>query len=307
VRTPVKLENYDVQIMGVSEDCSVSGLKIELDSPFEQRINSRVSISFPELQKKTKQFVLVDLKYRVKHINFDKLVLHLEAISEHELSIAEVFFTLLIDNNRDKLKTLSNEELVPGMGHALRCLQARNSPQLCTYMEKHSGGYFPSKTTMQPVRASWLSLLKHDMPATKMNNSWLFQDKHKSSAFIRDALRSLRITPRPIQAEIYVAFDPSELDYESAIVAQWENELTTHRSKLQFIKTAKARGEFYAFSVHVSRSNRPDTSFLEQEMAYITRYAIHKAKQLEEKMWDISGQIYLTDITQEALFRYQIG
>lgn len=307
LRTAVKLENYDTQITGVSEDCSVSGLKIELDAPFEQHINSRVTIAFPALQKKTKQFVLEDLSYRVKHINYDKLVLHLEAISEHELSVAESFFTLLIENNKDKLKTLTNEESVPGMGHALRCLQARNTPQLCTYMEKQNSGYFPVKTTMQPMRAPWLSMLKHDMPATKINTSWLFQDKFKSSAFIRDALRALRADPRPIQAEIYVAFDPNNLDYETAIVAQWESELATHRSKIEFIKAAMARGEFYAFSVHISRSNRPDTSLLEQELAYITSYAVHKAKQFEEQMWDISGQIYLTDITQEAIYRYQLS
>jgi len=307
LRTAVNLENYDTQMTGVSEDCSISGLKIELDSPFKQRINSRVSISFPVLQKKTTQFVLEDLKYRVKHINYDKQVLHLEAISEQELSVAESFFTLLIETNKDKLKTITNEESVPGMGHALRCMQARNTPQLCVYMQKQNGGYFPSITTMRPLRASWLNLLKHDMPATKMNTSWLFQDKHKSNAFIRDAMRTLRIDKRPIQAEMYVAFDPTDLDYETAIVAQWENELSTHRSKLQFIKNAIARGEFYAFSVHISRSTRPDTSFLEQEMTYVTHYAIHKAKQLEEQMWDISGQVYVTDITQEAIYRYQLN
>lgn len=306
LRTAVKLESFDAHITGVSEDCSVSGLKIELDAPFEQRINSRVSISFPVLQTKTTQFVLEDLKYRVKHINYDKLVLHLEAISEHELSVAERFFALLIENNKDKLKTLTNEESVPGMGHALRCLQAKNTPQLCTYMQKQSGGYFPIAATMQAIRAPWLNLLKHDMPATKLNEAWLFQDKHKTNAFIRDALRTLRIDPRPIQAEIYVAFDPTNLDYESAVVAQWENELATHRSKLQFIKAAITNGEFYAFNVHISRTNRPDTSFLEQELAYITRYAMHKAKALEEHMWDISGQVFLTDITQETRYRYQL-
>ncbi|MFT5542386.1 MAG: hypothetical protein ACI97K_000388 [Glaciecola sp.] len=306
LRTSVKLENYDTSISGVSEDCSVSGLKIELDEPFGQRINSRVSISFPVLQEKTSQFVLEDLKYRVKHINYDKLVLHLEAISEQELSVAETFFGLLIENNKDKLKTISNEESVPGMGHVLRCLQARNTQQLCTYMHKQKGGYFPLKTSMQQIRAPWLSLFKHDMPATKMNNSWLFQDKHKSNAFVRDALRTLRLDQRPIQAEIYVAFDPTDLDYETAIVAQWENELATHRSKMQFIKAALAKGQFYAFSVHISNIARPDTTFLEQELAYITRYAIHKAKQLEEQMWNIAGQVFLTDVSQEVLYRYQL-
>jgi hypothetical protein len=306
LRTSVTLKKYDSHISGVSEDCSISGLKIELDEPFEQRINSKVSISFPILQKKTTQFILEDLKYRVKHINLDKRVLHLEAITERELSVAEKFFTQLIDTNKDKLKTFTNEESVPGMRQALRCMQARNTPQLCTYIHKHNGGYFPITTTMLPIRASWLNLFKHDMPATKMNNAWLFQDKNNSNAFIRNAMRTLRSERRPITAEIYVAFDATELDYETAIVAQWENELITHRSKLQFIKTAIARGEFYAFSVHISGSNQPDTSFLEQELLYVTRYAIHKAKLLEELMWDICGQVYLTDITQETIYRYQL-
>ena len=306
LRTLVKLSNHATQITGVSDDCSVSGLKIELDSPFEQQINSKVSIAFPELQKKTTEFVLENLHYRVKHINYDKLVLHLEAISKNELSIAEKFFTLLIDGNKDKLKTTTNEESVLGMGHALRCMQAKNSPQVCIYMQKQRSGYVPTMTTMQPIRASWLRLLKHDMPATKMNCAWLFQDKHKSNAFVRDALRTLRLEHRPIQAEIYVAFNPSDAEYETAIVAKWENELSTHRSKLKFIKAAIAEGEFYAFSVHISRANRPDVSFLEQELAYVTRYAIHKAKQLEELMWNIAGQIYLTDISEEVIYRYQV-
>jgi hypothetical protein len=305
LRTSVTLKSYDSHISGVSEDCSISGLKIELDEPFEQRINSKVSISFPILKKMTTLFILEDLKYRVKHINLDKRVLHLEAITEPELSVAEKFFTQLINTNKDKLKTITNEESVPGMSQALRCMQARNTPQLCTYMHKHNGGYFPITTTIRPIRASWLNLFKHDMPATKMNNSWLFQDKHNSNAFIRNAMRTLRLEQRPITTEMYVAFDPTELDYEAAIVAQWENELVTHRSKLQFIKTAMARGEFYAFNVHISRSHRPDTSFLEQELLYVTRYAIHKAKQLEDLMWDICGQVYLTDITQETIYRYQ--
>lgn len=306
LRTPIKLENYNASISGVSEDCSVSGLKIELEEPFEQRINSRVSVSFPLLQKKTTQFVLQNLKYRVKHINHDKLVVHLEAISEQELSIAEQFFSVLIEGNKDKLKTVTNEELVPGMSHALRCIQARNSQQLCTYMEKQKGGYFPVKTSVNQTSAPWFNLFKKGMPDGKLNNAWLFQDKNKSNAFVRDALRTLKLERRAIQAEIYVALDPTDLNNETAIVAQWENELATHRSKVQFIKSALAKGEFYAFSVHIAHANRPDTTMLEQELAYLTRYAIHKANQLEEQMWNIAGQIFVTDVSQEALYRYQL-
>ncbi len=306
LRTSVTLSTYSATLNGVSEDCSISGLKIELDLPFEQRINSRVSVSFPKLQKKTKQFVLEDLKYRVRHISYDKLVLHLEAISEQELSVAEQFFATLIENNKDKLKTISNEETVPGMGHALRCLHAKHSSEFCAFIGKQKGTYYPLKVVFENSNAAWTSLLGHELPNQKVNLSWLFQDKHKSNAFVRDALRALRIDSRPTHAELYIAYDPSNRDFESAITAHWESELATHRSKLQFIKTAQERGKFFAFSVYINKTPRPDTSFLEQELSYLSRYAIHKAKLLEEFMWDISGQVFLSDITDEFLFRYQV-
>ncbi|MEQ3659475.1 MAG: PilZ domain-containing protein [Glaciecola sp.] len=306
LRSSVELSTYSDTISGISEDCSVSGLKIELDLPYEQRINSRVSVSFPKLQKKTTQFVLEDLKYRVRHISYDKLVLHLEAISEHELSVAEQFFTALIENNKDKLKTISNEETVPGMGHALRCLHAKHSSEFCAFIGKQKGSYYPLRVIFENRNAAWAALLKHQRPSPKLNLSWLFQDKHKSNAFVRDALRTLRVDSRPTQAELYVAYDPRNHDIENAITAHWENELATHRSKLQFIKAARERGEFFAFSVFINKSARPDVSLLDQELSYLTRYAVHKAKLLEEYMWDISGQVFLSDITDEFLFRYQV-
>ena len=305
LRTHLQLDNIEGTAEGISDDCSVSGLKVELLAPFEYRINSKVNVTFPELQKKTKQFLLEDLQYRVRHISYDKHVLHLEAVSEDELSIAEQFFGLLIRTNKDKLKAISNEETIPGMGHALRCLQASHSSDFCIYLGKHKGGYYPIKTSMRQSQSTWVNLLKHDTPAHKINLSWLFQDKYKSEAFVRDSLRRLRSEPRPIHAEIYICFNPDEIEHEAAVDARWENELATHRSKVQFIKHARDKGHFFAFSAHITRVIRPDTSFLDQELSYLSRYAIHRAKQLEEHMWDISGQIFLTDITEEVLYRYQ--
>ncbi|MBF7074719.1 PilZ domain-containing protein [Glaciecola sp. MH2013] len=304
LRTPVKLENYNGAAQAVSEDCSVSGLKVELDEPFESRINSKISASFPELQTKTNQFLLENLKYRVRHISYDKLVLHLEAISEDELSVAEQFFSLLIRSNKDKLKSVSNEETVPGMGHALRCLQASYSADFCVYLIKQLGDYYPIKTSMQHRPAKWMNILLHDTPAHKVNLSWLFQDKHKHDAFVREALRKLRTEPRQVEAELFIFFDPKEIEYDKAVEARWENELATHRSKVQFIRKAQEKGQFFAFNVHVNRATKPDTSFLDQELQYLSRYAIHRAKQLEEHMWDIAGQLFLNEVTDEVLYRY---
>jgi hypothetical protein len=46
---------------------------------------------------------------------------------------------------------------------------------------------------------------------------------------------------------------------------------------------------------------------LQLEMNYVSMYALHRAKELEENLWAISGCVHLVDITDEVLLRYRFG
>ena len=56
----------------------------------------------------------------------------------------------------------------------------------------------------------------------------------------------------------------------------------------------------------ISRTGRPDTSFIAGELDYIAKFAIHKAKKLEEELWSVVGVGELTDTTEATLFRLGI-
>jgi hypothetical protein len=46
--------------------------------------------------------------------------------------------------------------------------------------------------------------------------------------------------------------------------------------------------------------------YLSPELSYISSYAIHRGKQIEQEIWSVAGIVQLIDITKETLFRHQI-
>lgn len=313
LRTKVTITSNTQRIIGVTEDVSVSGLKIELDKPFTQRLNSKVSVGFERLQQITENFELQKLQYRVVHVHADKYAIHLQALAEDEMSVAERFFTQLLANNSDKLKTVDKDEEIEGIGMALRNLHAKNSPQFCTYVEKKPQGFLPAMSTISQVRAKWMDFLHHDKSLAMVDLSWLYQDTKKGKDYVNHTLKLLRLDPRPIKTQIFIAKPaPEQLDNQTPhhhllkTEAQWLYEFSSHRAQQRFIKEALNAGDFFAFSVTLNKALKPDLEKIEQEILYLSQHAIHKASYFEERMWDIAGAIFLTDITPEVLFRFQL-
>ncbi|MGQ8365067.1 PilZ domain-containing protein [Glaciecola sp. 1036] len=307
LRTPVIVKTQHGTFKGFTEDFSVSGLRIELDAEFQQRVHSKVNVSFPNLTAVPEGFNLHDLTYRVKHVNSEKLVLHLHAESDDETNDAEEFFSQLISANQKKLQALQDEEKVPGMSIALRNLHMKSTPQVCVYVEKKQNGFVPAMATTNQVRAEWMTFLHHNANLVSLNLSFLFQDDDQSTAFIRQSIKMMAIDPRPVTTELYVAFDPEEKRKELQVSAKWSYQLSTHRAKRSFIKQAQQSGRFFCFSITVNKALRPDMEMLEQELFYLSQHAIHKATHFEERMWDIAATIFITDITNEVEFRYKLG
>ncbi|WP_395340987.1 PilZ domain-containing protein [Ningiella sp. W23] len=305
LRTSVLVKTSLHVIEGVTEDVSVSGLKLELNEPYMHRLHSKVQVSFVKLQGLTQDFELTNLHYRVKHSSADKHILHLEAVSEDENSIAEQFFAELIDSNIDRLPAINTEESMPGMSHALRAIHARASTQFCAYVEKKPQGFLPSMTTLNPPRAQWMQILDNQHDSTATDLSWLYQDDTLPEPFVKQALKLLRIDPKPISTEIYLACKVDKTGRVSQINARWHYQLRTHHAKQQFMQKAKHNGAFYAFKVTINKALKPDLEKVEHELFYLGQYAIHKATHFEEKMWDIAGCIFLTEISDEVRMRYQ--
>ena len=303
LRSKVELTFDDITLTGVSEDASVNGLRIELDTFFHGAQNNRVSLAFPQLQKITKKYRLDNLQYRVINMSGDRNVLHLKAINE-EGNVAKSFFDDLIKNNKNRLKTYADEEEIPGIGHALRCMYAKNVENIAFFIKKDNNRYVPD-TVIDHGQSSRIAQLGAQFAEPgQFNLEFLYRDRSKEYAFIPEAISQLRIEPNPLYRELYIAFNPAESELQKAIEPRFSEQFLDNDQRKSFIQKALANGQFIAIHVYMSLTGRPDLDLLQSEFNYVSVYAIHRAKELEEQLWSIGAMGNLIDITDEVMHRY---
>jgi hypothetical protein len=120
-------------------------------------------------------------------------------------------------------------------------------------------------------------------------------------------LKQLRIDENPLIRELFIAFNPVEAEINDAIKPRFSEQFLDHEERLIFIKNAIRDGQFIAIHVYMSLTGRPDLEMLQSEINYVSVYAIHKAKELEEQLWNIAAIGNLIDVTDEVMHRYDFN
>lgn len=304
LRSKIIVKCDDMELTGVSEDISVNGLRVELDTYFHLPVNTKVELSFPQLQKVTKKYDLSSLAYRVKNLSKDNTVMHLAAVHSEENQTTQRFFDELIRNNRSRLKAFKDEEEIPGIGTALRNLYANNQLNLALFIKKDGISFLPEAVTTTEHRGRLANLLRYDAEPKQFNLRLLYQHGKKQRTFIADCMRMLKTNQKPLMREVFVCFDPSQRDFEDAVNSEFAEHFKSDRLRKNFISASMVKGQFLALKVFVARSGRPDSETLMPEINYVSVYAVHRAKMLEEHIWSIAGVSNILDVTDEVMLRY---
>ncbi|RDV29344.1 PilZ domain-containing protein [Alteromonas aestuariivivens] len=307
LRSKITLEALESgqKLGGISEDISISGLRIELNGEYRGDIDSQVAIGFPALQAMTQQHQIMDMQYQVVHYNRDKNILHLKAVPGNAGQSARHFFETLIKQNRGALKPYPDEEEIPGMGHALRCINARNTPSVAFAMSKSGRHYEPQGGIVGQHETRLRRLLSHFSEPGRMNLEFMYRDRNLDAPFIQQGVKQVRTEHQVVRREVFIAFDPSQKESRLAIMPRFTQRFLSDDLKQNFIREALHRGNFVALHVVLATTGKPDLEMLLTEINYVSVYAIHRAKELEEKLWSIAACAHLVDITDEVLMRYR--
>lgn len=304
LRTKVLVKIGDVVLEGVSEDISVHGLKIELSSFYHDEENSMIKLSLPKLQNVTQKYKLTDLPYQVKGISRDRSVIHL-LNSPEEDDTAQRFFEELIKNNRSRLKAYKDEEEIPGIGSALRNLYAHNMVNTGFFIKKDGIDFIPDVVATSRPDNRLNSMLKFHAEPGMYNLHFLYSSNGIDIDFIQYTLKKIKTNKKPIMREILIAYDPSQSDIKDAIKSRFTDQFVDDQERQSFINQALINGQFIAVKVFIARTGRPDTERLQSEISYVGMYAIHRAKVMEEQLWNIVGIGDLIDVTDEVMLRHQ--
>ncbi|MCV2883235.1 PilZ domain-containing protein [Aestuariibacter sp. AA17] len=307
LRTKIEIFVDDILLDGVSEDVSVKGLRIELQSFYHLPENSEVKVSFPQLQKVTSKYALKDLVYVVKGISPERNILHLQAVNDLVNNTAQRFFDELIRKNKSRLVAYKEEEDIPGIGTALRNVYTQNLVHCAFFIRKDGINFIPDALAMQQKSPRLQSLLNFDAEPGYSNLSFLYHVGLDSQDFISTTLKRIKPHQRPVARDLFIAFNPSKSVREGAIKCRFAEQFNSHKERRAFINSALKNGQFIGIRVYLTRTGRPDTEFLQSEINYIGVYAVHKAKVIEEQLWNIVGMGELIDISDDIMQRFQFS
>lgn len=303
LRTKIMISDGEVELQGVTEDVSIAGIKVELDTFYHGDKNSIIQVALPDLQSMTKKYRLQNLPYKVLNISKDRNVINLKAVEEDE-KIAQSFFEELIKNNRNKLKYQRDEEEVPGIGEALRNIYSANLLNIAFYLRK-DGIYIVTDGIAKPRHGSdLLPLLGHQAKYGEFNLYPIYAPRGKSRNFIQQTVKQMKTSSKPIMQELFIQFNPQAASEKEQTISHFTHDFENDKQRRDFIIQAMGKGRFYCIKMVLARTGRPDTEMLHSELSYIGVYAVHRAKTLEERLWNVSCMGDLLDVTAEALVRY---
>ena len=308
LRTPisVRFNNEEIDHKGVSEDISVHGLglRIELSKEYKGALEGIAEVAFPKLQEITTSFDVMHLQYDIIYHNPDKNILHLKAMTGEEGKSARHFFDELIKKNKANLKVDNDEEEIPGIGQALRCINARNATSLSFLMSKEGIRYTPQACIVGKQDERITTLTTQFSERGQVNLEFLFRDRKQDSPFVQSGIKTVKLENMPLREELFISFDTSQKDPRMAIIPRYSSRFENNEQRSAFIKDAMLRGQFIAVHVMLTTTGKPDLTLLQTEINYVTMYAMHRAKELEKKMWGIAACAHLVDVTDEVLIRY---
>lgn len=304
LRTEISLLQNKKEYLGVSEDFSVQGLKIELEESLKAKLGDIVWVSFVRLQDITKEYTLQTLPYEVMRASEDGYVIHLKTAGQDEAETTQAFFKMLIRKNKDRLKPLPSDQTLVGLRRALRVLQARNTPQVCVFTHQQKDLHFPAKTSLNLQKSREFPYLRHNMPAGFLDLTGFFQVPQKGPQHLASMLNKARKNQLPVSYELLINYDNSEVNPVEALRCVWEIDLLEYADKLSFIRSAIQDHTFYACRVTCMPKQTPLPQLYQEELNYLKKHDPQQAKSIEELAWSFSGHVFLTDITGELLMRY---
>lgn len=302
-KTDAVAECENVQWQGMSEDFSVSGLKIKLNNSAMLSTGDIVHLTFPKLQKITSAFDLKQLPYEVMGTNKKKTIINLRIHVKKHQHIGREFFKLLINKNRNKLTPDEYAMLTPGLAEALRTCYAKSMHTPSLIVQTSGSRYKIEAITCNDGSNELLQYMKQLSDRNHFYNLYPILHKLQSNNVLEQSLKALLTSEEATTKLVYIAINPSTKKVDKVVNVMLDSELDSLERQQFFIKKALKSGEFYCFQLKISRTNAPDMEYLNAELSYVSGYAIHRGNQIEQDICSVAGVIQLFDVTKETLLR----
>lgn len=288
--------------IGSTRDFSIHGLQVVLETSSTYKKGDVVLLNLVELQSVTKKLKLDKLPYEVMAISKDKTIINLRAFDVTKSHAGTEFFRKLISQNRSKLTPAKMESKFPGLAMCLRNLATKSIANLPIYFSKQDNKLVLSAVGHGVEDHLLLKLLTYYKPENSDVSLYPLICNDAISEIFLPILTEMKRTDRPQYVDLLLEFNSHGEDEEAGFSSIYVKEYND--TAIEFIDHAVNNHLFAAFRIYLSRTGRPDMSYIAKELHYIGNYAKHRAKDLEHRLWSIVGVGEVIDCTDEVLNRF---
>lgn len=306
-KTKVMLKiNSLTYIEGITRDFSSKGLQIEVGEAISYQKGDKVQLALPDMQKISSKYGLTDLEYEVMAVSKSQLVMNLRIIEGEVPHQGRLFFEQLIKSNRAKLTLAEETPRFAGLGQALRNMYVKALNSFPFFMHRHG------------IRYDLNVIGRGAEPNNLHRLLGIFQDKQQkfnlqpmlknnaTNLHFANQLKLMKRQDPPKSFELFIRFRQGQTKIDQSFVTEYDFDLKTAQARQYFVQDALANDLLFCFRIFLSRTGRPDTEHINKELNYVSVYAIHKAKVLEEELWSVVGVGDVIDISDEILLRYGV-
>ncbi len=295
----------EFQATGYTRDFSTRGIQLQLDSIEGLNKGDTLLISFVDLQRITKKYKLTRLPYEIMAIGKASNVVNLKIYDVTGQHVGRLFFQQLIQTNRSKLTAALETPKFEGLSDALRNMYSKVMTNMPFYVHRRRLRFCIDVIGVGRHETSLHQLFGQYREGENDYNIYPLAKSNQITAIFGKALKTLKRQDRPKCWELFIQFKRGEQEPEKAFVVAMGHKLAEFQKTRQFIQRAITMGDmFFCYQIFLSRTGRPDMEFINNELKYVSTYAIHRAKALEDELWDVCGVGDIVDISDEMLYRY---
>lgn len=286
--------NFDngMKLESTSVDFSARGVQISLPRAMAVNIGDTVGLTFPLLQKITRQLVLDKLQYRVVRTVNDQKTLYLQAIEIEEVMHHGVkFFKDLIKRNQHKLTLVTESTEQMRLTRALKNLVQKRLSGIPFYINRVSGQLRLTKLVGSINSHPLLERLKSDEFMGKVNIAQLMNND-AFETFIGAFAKGVSNPSECKSMLLFVAVSDDDIKVKT------DFELFDEPKQKAFVEQALSQGDIYCFKVYLFGVARVQLRKIADELEYIHHYAQHKSKYIALSLTRIISVGEFVDISE---------
>lgn len=309
LRCPARLfvENESESIKALVHDISLYSVRLELSAPYSGSVGDQVRVKYPKLLESAQHSDDAGIIYEVQSIDAERMLLILAPLTGQSGEDANLFAEMIIEHYAHKKSAYQTDEDLPGVTQTFRIVNARNTPNFTFLLSKEGVKLTPSHAILSEVD-TWINkLVGHNGGQNSANVEFLYRDTSANTTMLKSStLGTLKSQVQPMREQVLISYDPSAKKGRGAIISRLLSSFSDSQSIQEFISKAMFRGRFIAVDTFMTPTPKPDMTMMKAELKYVSLYASHKAKAIEEHIWGIGALVHVVDITKEVLFRYDV-